>query len=178
MGRVLYHSQIFSLLAAEFCPERKFSHPNYTVHGLSTGAVEEKPEHIIGAVGLGQGLFSTASAAIDVFGGLSARGTFSESETIPSMIYRAGKTNPGNLTPRASDNGILSFRDSLSNPYPLNPGQQPVFQFGDDYFGINTSKLPPGSIRPDNIPPGHVGVTGVMPAQLKDAVVVKGKLPK
>ena len=86
--------------------------------------------------------------------------------------------SPGNLTPRASDNGILSFRDSLSNPYPLNPGQQPVFQFGDDYFGINTSKLPPGSIRPDNIPPGHVGVTGVMPAQLKAAVVVKGKLPK
>jgi len=100
------------------------------------------------------------------------------SDTLPSVIYRAGKTNPGNLIPRDADNGVLSFRNSLSNPYPLNLGQKPVFQLGDDYFGIDTSKLPPGSVRPDNIPPGHVGVTGVMPAQLKDAVIVKGKLPK
>ena len=67
-------------------------------------------------------------------------------ETLPDVIYRAGKTNPGNLTPRAVDDGVLSFRDSLSNPYPLEPGQQPVFRFGDNYFGVETSKLPAGSV--------------------------------
>ena len=59
----------------------------------------------------------------------------------------------------------------------MQPGQNPVFRFGDDYFGITTSKLPPGSVIPDNIPPGHVGVTGVTPAELKSAVTIKGKLP-
>ncbi len=153
--------------------------PSYKVHGLSTGAVENKPEHIIGAVGIAQGFISIAGAGIDAFAGPSVKGMMGETgETLPNVIYRAGKTNPGNLTPRGADNGVLSFRSSLSNPYPLNPGQRPVFQLGDDYFGVDTSKLPPGSVRPDNIPPGHVGVTGVMPAQLKDAVIVKGRLPK
>jgi RHS repeat-associated protein len=95
----------------------------------------------------------------------------------PQIIYRSGKTNPGNLTdPRG-----LSFRDSLSNPYPLAPGQRPVFGHGDSYFGINTSNLPRGSVIFDNIPPGHVTVTGVTPAILKDAATqtgIRGNFPK
>lgn len=101
-------------------------------------------------------------------------------DDIPGVIYRAGKPSPSNLTVRAGEEG-LSFRDTLSNPYPLAPGQRPVFRVGDDYFGISTSRLPPGSVRPDNIPPGHVTVTGVTPAALKDAATqtgIRGKFPK
>ncbi len=55
-------------------------------------------------------------------------------------------------------------------PFPCN-------QAGDSCFGISTSKLPPGSVIPDNLPPGHISVTGVTPAQLQGAVdEVKGKL--
>jgi hypothetical protein len=35
---------------------------------------------------------------------------------LPSVIYREGNPSPSNLTPRAIDQGKLSFRDSLSNP--------------------------------------------------------------
>jgi RHS repeat-associated protein len=99
---------------------------------------------------------------------------------IPPFIFREGRTNPGSLTPRDVDGGILSFRDSLSNPYPLPQGQLPVFKFGNEYFKVDTSKLPVGSVIPDNVPPGHVGIKGAMatPEQIKAAVVDKGKLPK
>jgi RHS repeat-associated protein len=102
-------------------------------------------------------------------------------EEVPEVIYRAGKPSPSNLTPRAVDNGNLSFRNSLSNPWPLEPGQRPVFQHGDDFFGIETKYLPNGSVIPDNIPPGHVTVRGVSPDVLKDAATktkIKGKFPK
>lgn len=102
-----------------------------------------------------------------------------EAARIPGFIYRQGRANPGNLVPGAD--GTVSFRDSLSNPYPQRPGEGPVFNFGKDYFCVDTSKLPPGSVIPDNIPPGHVGVTGVTPSQIKDAVIgvnTLGKLPK
>ncbi len=42
---------------------------------------------------------------------------------------------------------------------------------------INTLKLPPGSVIPDDIPPGHVTVIGVDVQTLKDAVVDKGRIP-
>lgn len=98
--------------------------------------------------------------------------------TVPSTIFREGNPSPGNLTPRSVDEGILSFRDSLSNPWPLQPGQRPVFRPGEPYFQIDTTKLPPGSVIPDNIPPGHVGVQNVAAKILKDAVSGRGKLPK
>jgi RHS repeat-associated protein len=95
---------------------------------------------------------------------------------VPPFIYRAGGTNPGNLTPRPGE-AALSFRDSLSNPYPLSPGEQPVFRAGQPYIKVDTSRLPAGSVARDNVPPGHVSVRGVPAAQVKDAVVEKGKLP-
>ncbi len=99
----------------------------------------------------------------------------------PSIIYREGRPNPSNLTSRPQDEGMLSFRDSLSNPYPLQEGQRPVFRPGEPYFGIDTSKLPPGSVIYDNEPPGHVSVQNVTPEELQQAVNdtnVRGKCPK
>lgn len=94
-----------------------------------------------------------------------------------NMIYREGRTNPSNLTPRPSDQGLLSFRNSLSNPYPLPEGQRPVFRPGQPYFGIDTSQLPEGSVIYDNVPPGHVSVEGVPPDVLKAAVTERGSFP-
>jgi hypothetical protein len=52
---------------------------------------------------------------------------------------------------------MLSFRDSLSNPMtPGTPGplggNRPVLRPGEPYMAIDTSKLPPGSVRPDGVP--------------------------
>ena len=94
-----------------------------------------------------------------------------------ALIYRSGKPNPGNLTPRSGEDG-LSFRDSLSNPWPLPKGQRPVFQPGDDYIAVDTSRLPRGSVVYDNVPPGHVTVCNVDAGTLKLAVVERGKFPK
>jgi RHS repeat-associated protein len=99
-------------------------------------------------------------------------------EELPSIIYREGTPSPSNLTPRAVDNGNLSFRDSISNPYPLAPGQRPVFRPGEPYFGVNTSKLPSGSIINDQIPPGHVSVRGAPADTIKQAVTGRWKFPK
>ena len=100
-------------------------------------------------------------------------------QAIPPDIYRSGGTNPANLTPRPSDDGILSFRSSLTNPIDtVNGGPfggRPVFPPGKPYFTIDTSKLPLGSVIPDNVPPGHVGVQNVPPDVLQKAV--SGKFP-
>ena len=66
-------------------------------------------------------------------------------ESVPSVIYREGTPRPGNLTPRAVDDGMLSFRDSLSNPWvpPAErpPGWRPVLRPDEPYIGIDTSQL-------------------------------------
>jgi len=99
---------------------------------------------------------------------------------VPDVVYRGGSPSPSNLTPRPSDAGILSFRDSLSNPWPLAPGQRPVFQPGKPYFGVDTDLLPTGSVIPDGVPPGHVSVLRIDPGLLRDAVTdgSRGKFPK
>jgi len=94
---------------------------------------------------------------------------------IPPVIYRGGKPSPSNLKLRPGEDA-LSFRDSISNPLPKT--ERPVFRPGDDYIGIDTSKLPRGSVVPDNVPPGHVSVQGVTPEQLQQAVIERGKFPK
>jgi RHS repeat-associated protein len=95
-----------------------------------------------------------------------------------SIIYRGGGTNPGSLTPRPQDEGELSFRNSLSNPWPLPEGQRPPLPAGKPYFGVDTSKLPPGSVVYDDVPPGHVFVKDVPVEVIKDAIIEKGKFPK
>jgi len=63
---------------------------------------------------------------------------------IPPVIYRGGKPSPSNLKLRPGEDA-LSFRNSVSNPLPKT--ERPVFRPGDDYIGIDTSKLPPGSVE-------------------------------
>jgi hypothetical protein len=100
---------------------------------------------------------------------------------VPPAIYREGRPSPSNLTPRPQDNGYLSFRDSLSNPVepgvPGPPGGRPVFRPGEEYMRIDTSKLPPGTVIPDGVPPGHVSVRNVPPEVLKNAVTPKPPKP-
>lgn len=94
----------------------------------------------------------------------------------PPFIYRGGAKNPSNLTPRPKDGGMLSFRDSLSNPWPLQPGQRPPLPSGSPIQVADTSKLPPGSVVPDGEPngtqpPGHVSVGPNVPADvIKNAI--------
>ena len=78
-----------------------------------------------------------------------------------ALIYREGTPRPGNLTPRPLDREMLSFRATLSNPYPLATCQRPVFRPGQDYFGIDVDRLPKGTVIADNLPVGHVSVRGV-----------------
>ena len=58
---------------------------------------------------------------------------------VPKVIYREGNPAPSNLNTRPGEDAV-SFRDSLSNPLPK--GDRPVFRPGENYFGIDTSKLP------------------------------------
>jgi RHS repeat-associated protein len=95
----------------------------------------------------------------------------------PNFIYRGGTAGPSNLTPRPKDNGFLSTRDSLSNPWPLRPGQRPVLPVGEPIQVIDTSRLPPGSVIPDGQPygpmrPGHVSVGPNVPAQTVQEAIV------
>lgn len=96
---------------------------------------------------------------------------------IPGTIYREGAPSPSNLRVRPGEDA-LSFRDSLSNPWPLAEGQRPVFRPGEPYFGVETAKLPPGSVVPDGVPPGHVSVMGVDPGVIKDAVIQQPPWPR
>ena len=92
----------------------------------------------------------------------------------PDLVYRGGDKSPSNLTPRpVVDDGMLSVRDSLSNPYPLKPGQKPPLPVGKPIQVIDTSKLPVGSVvpAPDKIP-GHTLIGPDVPAQtVKDAII-------
>jgi hypothetical protein len=96
--------------------------------------------------------------------------------TIPSTVYRGGGKNPGNLTPRPVDQGMLSTRDSLSNPYPLKPGQRAPLPAGQPIQVIDTSKLPTGSVVRDGAPfgpqqAGHASIGPNVPAEtVKQAI--------
>jgi len=94
---------------------------------------------------------------------------------IPEVIYRGGGRSPSNLTLREGEEA-LSFRSSLSNPYPS--GRQPVFRPGREYIGIDTSGLPPGSVVVDNVPQGHVSVFVDDVDLLRSLIVEKGRFPK
>lgn len=94
------------------------------------------------------------------------------------IIFRGGSQTDNALTDKGTG---LSFRDSLSNPID----GPPVLRPGEKYFGVDTSKLPKGSVVPDNVPPGHVGVRGLTPDQVRQAIVdpfgdpfLGGKFPK
>jgi serine acetyltransferase len=44
-------------------------------------------------------------------------------------------------------------------------------------MAVDTSKLPPGSVVPDDVPPGHVSVRNVPPEVVKQAVIPKPPKP-
>ncbi len=126
-----------------------------------------------------------AGAKLGPMGGGSGAATALDASGAPAgelgMLYRGGGTNPGNMSLRAGEEA-LSFRDSLSNPWPLAEGAQPVLKPGQPYFGVDATKLPPGAAVADGAagsavtPPGHVSVAAT-PAEIKAAVVEKGKFP-
>lgn len=91
-------------------------------------------------------------------------------------IFRSGGKNPSNLKLRPGETG-LSFRDSLSNPWPLKEGQRPVFPVGGEYSAYDVFRLPAGTVIFDNVPPGHVTVVGATIEQLQKAFLYKGKFP-
>ena len=152
----------------------------------TAAAVEAGPtEKLLNAVREGR-LAELASERAGAAGG-GARGNVASALDEPNgyhllggadgTIFRQGGASPSNLKPRPKDEGVLSFRESLSNSYPLPPGQLPVFRPGKEYRQFDVSKLPPGSVIYDHHPPGHVGVRGVSVKELIDAIVDKGDFP-
>jgi hypothetical protein len=74
------------------------------------------------------------------------------------------------------DQEKLSFPNSSSKIYwPLGSGGRPVIQPGDACFGVDPSRLPPGSVIPDHDSPGHVLVKDVPLEDLRGAVVERRK---
>ena len=93
-----------------------------------------------------------------------------------NRLYRAGGRNLGNFRLRPGET-MISARTTLSNPWPLAPGQRPVFRLGDDYVEIDPAKLPGDSFTIDVEPDGHVSITAA-PEVIQNAVVARGRLPK
>ena len=94
---------------------------------------------------------------------------------VPETLYRNGRPSPGNVKQRPGEDGV-SFWDRLANPWPLLPGQQPVFPAGKPYFSIDPSKLPGGS-NVATPPEGHWIVKDVPPDVIKEAVRERGAFP-
>ncbi len=105
---------------------------------------------------------------------------------IPDKIYRGGtKGNPNHVKLRPGEKAV-SFRDSQSNALPeLGKSPQPVLRPGRNYIEVDTSKLPPGSVKPDGgtvvdgvkMPHGHVSVTATE-EEIVNATIGGGKYPK
>jgi hypothetical protein len=96
-------------------------------------------------------------------------------KSVARILYRAGRPSPSNLRPRAVDQGELSFRDSLSNPWPQKSGGRAVFVPGDHYFGIDATRFPTGTFRRDPEEPGHVLGANATSEEYQGAVVERGK---
>ena len=114
-------------------------------------------------------------------GGGGGGGSSAPRGTPPSVsgpIYRSGKPKERDLTPRPGEDHLSAW-ETLSNRYPTPPGEQPVFRPGKPYMEIDPSKLPPGSVRPDRVPAGHVSISRSVPWKtILEAIIGKGKFPK
>jgi hypothetical protein len=84
-------------------------------------------------------------------------GVAAEEADSGALIFRGGTQTDNALTDKGSG---LSFRDSLSNPANR---EDAVLRPGEKYFAVDPSKLRPGSVVRDNVPPGHVPVKGLSP---------------
>jgi hypothetical protein len=85
-------------------------------------------------------------------------------DDIGGIIYRTGSRTDNALT----DASGVSFRDSVSSS--LSSEHPQVFRPGDKIWGLDTSKLPAGSVVRDGVPPGHVSVYAT-PEQIRAAIV-------
>jgi hypothetical protein len=140
---------------------------------------KDTPQSFKNEVGITATLLSVAPGPAAAFLSrlLGLAQTEGGSAPIPAKVYRSGGKNPANLTPRPQDKGMLSTRDSLSNPWPKPSGQQPPLPPDKPIQVIDTSKLPPGTVVPDGapsgpMPDGHVSIGPNVPAgTVKDAIV-------
>jgi RHS repeat-associated protein len=121
-------------------------------------------------------VFAGAATVVSAAWSAVANRAGAAASDLPPIIYRQGGSNPGNFVPRPIDEGALSFRDSLSNP--IDAAAKPVMNPGKPWVAVDTTKLPPGSVIPDGVPPGHVTVIGATPQELQDAVIDTGKFPR
>jgi len=97
---------------------------------------------------------------------------------IPKRIYRGGRYNESAYKDIRVDADGVSFRNSLSNSVPAaGEPPAPVLRPGKPYIEVDTSKLPPGSVIPDDVPPGHVTVTATL-EEILNAIIGGGKFPK
>lgn len=85
-------------------------------------------------------------------------------KTEGGIIYRTGSRTPHALT----DSSGVSFRDSVSSS--TSAAHPQVFRPGDKIWGVDTSRLPPGSVVRDGRPPGHVSVSAT-PEQITAAII-------
>jgi hypothetical protein len=90
------------------------------------------------------------------------------------LVYRKGGVNPGNLRPRAKDEGRLSCWDSLTRQ--TDDGER-VFPPGAEWCAMDIRRLPPSAVEYDNVPPGHVSIVDLPPDVVKAAIVLKGTIP-
>jgi hypothetical protein len=83
-------------------------------------------------------------------------------------VYRAGGSNPGNLTPRPTELGVSVWSAPAG----------PAFQPEKGYVQIKTSLLPANSVIQSG-PAGHYDIIGASAQQIKAAITlkVKGKKP-
>ena len=93
---------------------------------------------------------------------------------VPPRIYRSGRYNESAAKDIRVDADGVSFRDSISNPFP-KPENLPMRP--GPYIIVDPSKLPPGTVIPDGVPPGHVTVTATL-KEIVEGMVGHGSLPK
>ncbi|HEV2207455.1 MAG TPA: RHS repeat-associated core domain-containing protein [Verrucomicrobiae bacterium] len=147
----------------------------------AAGAMRQAQDAAAAAAAEAKAVAEAAEAAAQAAAAVRTPESFGSNEnTPPLIIYRAGNPSPNNFK-ATGDPPTVSFRASLSNPYPTPFGQRPVFRLGEPYFGLDTSKLPEGTaVIFDNNPPGHVGVSPQPPEAFQRAVIpeTRGKCPK
>jgi hypothetical protein len=94
---------------------------------------------------------------------------------IPRYVYRGGSDKDTNLFPRPQDGGMLSGRDSISNPWP-KIGLNPPLPKGAIQI-IDTTLLGDGKVIPDGAPygtdcPGHISIGPNVPAEeVRNAII-------
>ena len=148
---------------ATVCSEITASTPRETPHGTGRAGPPCKPSAPSTGASRGDGASTNDP------------GYTSGKALVVTKLYRSGKPKPSNIRSRPGEDGV-SFRDTLSNPWPLGPGQKPIFPLGGRFFAVDPSRLPDGSVI-QTPPEGHWIIKGVPPDLIKQAVTERGAFP-